>query len=127
MADKWNENRIKNFIISLLRAGSRKWPPRAAVLNNARTEKKINSKSGRLAQHYLCAECKKDFPQKDVNVDHIDPVVSPVEGFVDWNTYIPRMFCEEDNLQILCSGCHTKKSNKEKKVRSASKQAAKDE
>ena len=125
MAPPWNESRIKNFIISLLRAGSRKWPPRAKVLGQAKTEKKINSKSGRLAQHYLCNACKKDFPQKDVNVDHVIPVVSPEEGFVDWNTYIPRMFCEEENLQVLCSRCHTKKSTEEKKVRSASKQATK--
>jgi 5-methylcytosine-specific restriction endonuclease McrA len=125
LAPPWNESRIKNFIISLLRAGSRKWPPRASVLADAKTEKKINSKSGRLAQHYKCKSCKKDFPLTQVQVDHLNPVVDPATGFIDWNTYIPRMFCDEDNLQVLCTVCHTKKSNKEKKGRSASKQATK--
>ena len=123
MAEKWNAVRVKNFIISLLRAGSRKWPPRASVLNRAKTEKKINAKSGRLAQHYQCAECNKDFPMTQIQVDHIQPVVSTEDGFIDWNTYIPRMFCDENNLQVMCKPCHKKKSNLELKERSASKKS----
>lgn len=116
---KWNEARIKNFIISVLRAGSRKWPPRSAVLNAAKTEKKLNPKSNRIAQHYKCNVCKKEFPATGIQVDHLDPVVDPAMGFVDWNTYIPRLFCDEDNLQAICKKCHTAKSNKEKKQRHA--------
>lgn len=126
MADPWNPVKVKNFIISLLRAGSRKWPPRSAVLNAAKTEKKINSKSGRLAQHYLCSTCVKDFPLTQIQVDHISPVIDPAMGFVDWNTYIQRMFCDEDNLQILCKSCHAVKSKEELKERSASKKSSKE-
>lgn len=118
---KWNETRIRNFIISLLRAGSRKWPPKSATLNSAKTEKKVNSKTGRMAQHYRCSSCKKEFARTSVEVDHLVPVVDPAMGFVDWNTYIPRLFCDENNLQVLCVQCHTKKSNKEKKQRASKK------
>lgn len=119
---KWNENRVKNFIISLLRSGSRKWPPRSNVLNAAKTEKKINPKSKRLAQHYKCNACKKDFPLTQISVDHIEPVVDPATGFIDWNTYIQRMFVDEAFLQVLCDGCHTKKTNKERKQRKCKSQ-----
>ena len=87
------------------------------TLNEAKTEKKVNKKSGRLAQHFKCAACKKDFPAKDVNVDHIAPVVDPKQGFVSWDVYIERLYCEKENFQILCKECHTIKTKKEKKSR----------
>ena len=96
------------------------------MLNAAKTEKKINIKTGRLAQHYLCAECGKDFPQSGVQVDHLSPVIDPATGFVDWNTYINRMFCDEDNLQVLCKADHAKKSKQELKERSERKKSSKD-
>lgn len=43
-------------------------------------------------------------------VDHI----KPVGKFKDWNTYIENLFCEEENLQLLCKECHDKKTKKER-------------
>lgn len=114
----WTEARLKAFIISGLRAASRRYPPKFETLNEAKTTKKINQKTGRLAQHYMCKACKGEFPAKDVQVDHKRPVVDPKKGFVDWNTYIERMFCKKSNLQVLCKTCHKTKTEKE---RSASK------
>lgn len=74
-----------------------------------------------MAQHYKCNACKKDFPLTGIQVDHINPVVDPAMGFVDWNTYISRMFCDEGNLQVLCRPCHSKKSKKETKRRANQK------
>jgi 5-methylcytosine-specific restriction endonuclease McrA len=111
----WSEARKKSFIISALRAASRRWPPKYITLNEAKTEKKINPKTGRLAQHFLCASCKEEFPAKEIQIDHIKPVVDPKVGFVDWDVYIKRLFCERKNLQALCVGCHKVKSLKEKK------------
>ena len=67
---------------------------------------------GRLKWVYECAYCHKKYPRKDVAVDHVESVVG-VEGFIDWDTYIKRMFCESDNLQILCSKCHDLKTKQE--------------
>ena len=111
---EWTPARKKAFIVSVLRSGSRRWPPKYETLNEAKTEKKTNKLSGRPAQHFLCRKCKKDFPAKMVQVDHIEPIVTPSEGFVDWNTFIDRLFCERDNLQVLCKTCHSKKTKKEK-------------
>lgn len=67
-----------------------------------------------MAQHYRCNVCKKEFPSKEIQVDHIKPVVDPKVGFKDWNTYIKRMFCSEKNLQAVCKPCHKEKTKKEK-------------
>jgi len=112
---------MKAFITSGLRACSRRYPPKFETLNEAKTEKKINKKTKRLAQHYRCKACKDDFPSSEVQVDHKVPVVDPVIGFVDWNTFIERLFCDKKNLQVLCTECHKKKTNKEKQQANASK------
>ena len=70
-----------------------------------------------MAEHYKCNACNKEWPLTEVQVDHIIPVVGP-EGFVDWNTYVDRLFCDKSNLQVLCTTCHDKKTHKEKQNRS---------
>jgi hypothetical protein len=91
------------------------------VLKEAMWGKKLNSKTGRQAIHYTCASCKHEYPAKEVNVDHVLPVVDPIEGFKDWDTFIKRLFCSKENLQVLCSACHTKKSKEETNTRTVSK------
>lgn len=58
-----------------------------------------------MAMHYKCNHCNLDFPGKEVQVNHIVPVV-PVEGFTSWDVVIERMFCEKDGLEVLCKPCH---------------------
>jgi 5-methylcytosine-specific restriction endonuclease McrA len=111
---EWTPARKKAFIVSILRGGSRRYPPKYETLNEAKTEKKINKASGRLAQHFLCAECSKEFPAKLIQVDHIEPVVDPAIGFQDWNSFIERLFCDKGNLQTLCKACHAVKTAQEK-------------
>lgn len=48
--------------------------------------------------------------------DHKTPVVDPNVGFVDWNTFIERLFCEEEGFQILCWECHTKVTKEERTI-----------
>lgn len=114
MATTWSEGRLKSFIVSVLRAGTRRYPPKFETLNEAKTEKKINSKTGRLAQHYRCNECKEEFTSKDIEVDHIVPVVDVKTGFTTWDDFINGLFCGKDNLQVLCKPCHKTKSKKER-------------
>lgn len=59
-----------------------------------------------------------------VHVDHIDCVVDPLIGFVDWNTYFNRLFCSLDNLQVLCEDCHKEKSGKENEIRRKNRKKA---
>jgi len=67
--------------------------------------------------HYKCAKCKKHFVAADVQVDHILPVVSTTEGFVRWDLFIDSIFCEIENLQVLCKPCHKVKTELEKAER----------
>lgn len=117
MATSWSEARIKGFIISVIRAGSRRWPARNEALKAAKTDKKLNVLTNRIAQHYKCNACKKEFPSTQTQVDHIKPVVDPKKGFVDWNTYIDRMFVPVEGYQVLCKKCHSIKTKKETNVR----------
>jgi 5-methylcytosine-specific restriction endonuclease McrA len=67
---------------------------------------------------YQCAHCKQIFGRQEIAVDHIAPVICPKAGFVDWNTYIARLFVPKGKLQVLCrTNCHQTKSNKENKTR----------
>ena len=118
---EWTEARFRAFIISALRAYMKRFPPKWKALKAAMVGKKINKRTGRLAEHYLCASCGGFFVARDVQVDHIDPVVSPEEGFQDWWTYFNRLYCEADNLQVLCKQCHREKTNAERKERMKNK------
>lgn len=115
MATKeWTKARYHAFIVSVLRSGTRRYPPKFETLNEAKTEKKKNKRTGRIAQHYLCAICESDFPATEVQVDHIKPVVDPTRGFQTWDKYIQRLFCSKDNLQVVCRPCHKIKTQEEK-------------
>lgn len=106
----------RNWIISQLRGSFRRYATKYEVLREAQTEKKINASTGRIAQHYRCNCCKKEFVQSSVQVDHIVPVMKAT-GFDTWDDYINSLFCSKDNLQVLCKGCHQKKTNTENKDR----------
>ena len=117
----WTEGRLKSFITSTLRGGFRKYPPKYECLKSASVGKKINAKTNRMAEHFTCNMCRNAFPAKEVNVDHVEPVVCPFTGFVDWNTYINRLFCDGGNLQVLCSPCHDVKTAEERIERNGNK------
>ena len=107
----WTEARYEGFITSILRSGSRRWAPKYSTLKDAYTKTKTNKKSGRLAKHYRCAICSGEFTSTNVQVDHIVPIGRDL----DWNTFIEALFCEKDNLQVLCKSCHKEKTKSENK------------
>jgi 5-methylcytosine-specific restriction endonuclease McrA len=114
---QWTEARFNSFVKSALRSASQRWPPKYSVLSEACVGQKENPKSGRLAKFYLCNKCKGEFVAKEVEVNHILPVI-PTSGFDSWDNVITRLFCERDNLEVLCKPCHkeiTKQENKERK------------
>lgn len=117
----WTEGRLRTFITSTLRGGFRKYPPKYETLKAASVGKKINAKTNRMAEHFTCNMCKGEFPAKEVQVDHVEPVVCPFTGFIDWNTFINRLFCDGGNLQVLCSPCHDIKTAEERIERNGNK------
>ena len=110
---RWTEARFRSFIKGALRQTSRKWQPIGDCLKAAR----------RGRGEYECNGCGQVVPAttkegrtrvKNIHVDHIDPVIDPDIGFVDWDSVIERLFVEINKLQVLCSACHTIKTNEEK-------------
>jgi 5-methylcytosine-specific restriction endonuclease McrA len=106
----WTQGRFNSFVTSILRGGSRRWAPKFECLNAAKTEKKVNLSTGRVAQHFRCALCEDDFPAKQVQVDHIVEIGREKT----WDEFIDGLFCEGDNLQVLCIPCHKQKTKEEK-------------
>lgn len=54
-----------------------------------------------------------------MDVDHIEPVIAVEDSGKDkdWNKIIVRMFCDDDNVQSICSSCHKEKSLSERSGR----------
>ena len=114
---KWTEAKFKSFIKGNLRRCTQKWAPISESLSAARTRRGF----------YRCAGCGEEVPatmkkegsvrrEKNVHVDHIQPVIDPAVGWVSWDDTIEKMFSELDNLQVLCTPCHTEKTNEEKQI-----------
>jgi 5-methylcytosine-specific restriction endonuclease McrA len=79
---------------------------------NARRDYKGPGK--RQKYEYQCKKCKTWTTEKNINVDHIKPAGS-LNCAEDLPGFVQRLFCEQDNLQVLCTDCHNKKTANEKK------------
>lgn len=112
--EQWTEARFNSFIRSALRRAQ--WPPRYQAIKNAYVKDGINPQTGRKCKLHKCIACNELFPQKDMQADHIEPVV-PIEGFTDWNTFIKRLFVEVEGFQAVCKKCHKEITDKEKAQR----------
>lgn len=122
----WTEARYRSFITSALRGATRRWGPISDVLKKARTSRGF----------YRCNGCGEEVPAskkvngrrvKNIHVDHINPAVDPREGFVSWDKFIARLFCEAEDLQALCEDCHKIKTDEEKAIAKARRLANKEE
>ena len=94
------------IVIEMMRENRRKAPR----YNKDGSRHKID------AVEHLCNIChhwRRSVKGSKVVVDHIDPVVDPKTGFVDFNTYFKRMWCDRSNLQKICGECHRAKTNEE--------------
>lgn len=98
-----SESAFWGFIRSTLRQKSRWWKPITECKKAAR--KNYDGTNKRLKYVYQCNRCKDLYPEKQVQVHHIDPVGS-LKSYNDIADFIKRLFCEVDGLEVLCSGCH---------------------
>lgn len=122
---KFNEN---SAIRSAIRRIFSRSPLVIEVMKDARREREWLKKDGTPAVkprvEYLCAKCNKWFMGKNIQVDHREPVIE-LQGFVDWNTFVARLFCDKSNLHVLCKECHHTKTQEEAAARRAFKKSQK--
>lgn len=109
--EAWTTSKFFSFIRSGLRSTYNKWPPKWEVLKQAKREYKGPNKRQRY--EYSCSECKKYYTQKEISVDHIIPAGS-LNSFDDLPLFVERLFVGQEGLQVLCTACHQKKTNKER-------------
>jgi hypothetical protein len=107
----------KTFVTASLRRASLRWPPRNMALKKARVDRGL----------YRCSMCGEAFKRDEIHIDHIVPVVNPANGFVGWDDFIEKLFCEEEQFQILCKYDHEVKTLMEDEMRKALKNVDKDE
>ena len=121
----WTEAKYFGFIRSALRRASIKYPVKYQIKALAKRSVPIIDKDGnqavyktgknvgqpRYVSEYNCAFCKEWFRDKDVEVDHKDEAGS-LKCFDDLPGFCERLFCEIDNLQVLCKTCHKGKTHK---------------
>lgn len=111
-AGTMTESAFWSFIRSALRQKSRWWKPITLCKTKARRAYKGSNKRQKF--EYKCNNCGEWFQEKKINVDHIIPAGS-LNCSADLPGFVERLFCEVDNLQVLCTSCHDEKTKLEKK------------
>lgn len=115
----------RSYAKRVLRRASYKTPMYNEAKKAARIERGV----------YKCSECERQGIEpdknrhgvKEINVDHIVPIANLELVDKSLDTFAERLFCEPENLQILCKPHHKEKSEKERAERKILKEKLKNE
>lgn len=105
------EINLRTWLVPRLRRLSYQWPPR----NQAKALARVSR------GQYKCAICNNIFGPKEVQLDHINPIIDVKEGFQDFGIYVTSLFCKVDSYQVLCVKCHSEKTDRENEERKKNK------
>lgn len=107
-----------NLLKRLLRGVFRWLPEYREVYNNNRCTQEGHKNK------YMCAGCDAPFIKAHLAVDHIEPV----GGYYKWrlsgepiSAIVDLVWCNVNNLQLLCKQCHYEKTTKERKINASHK------
>jgi hypothetical protein len=98
------ESQYLAWIRSALRSKSLRWEPRNTALQLARTP--YSGPNKRQKWQYQCAICKQQFTLKEVVVDHYPEEAGSILSVEDIGPFAERLYCEVDNLRVLCEWDH---------------------
>lgn len=109
----WTEARYFGFIRSTLRQATMRYPVKQMVLKANRRDND-GTFDKRTKFIYNCEMCKVEGQGKIMEVDHINPAGS-LKCYADLPGFVERLFCEADNLRVICKKCHAKVTKEHKK------------
>lgn len=75
--------------------------------------KRILNIDGKQTVRYVCNMCNDYFKSSEVAVDHILPAGS-LKSQSDLHSFLLRLFCNKEGLQVLCDECHDRKTYAER-------------
>ena len=79
----------------------------------------IDPSRKRVTRWSKCSACGKLEPSYLCEVDHDIPII-PVDSSLNemtWDEIVDRVWCDENNLKVMCKPCHKSKSKDENKER----------
>jgi len=98
------ESQFLAWVRSALRSKSLRWPPRNEALELARRPYKGPNKLQKW--EYSCSICKQWYKAKEVCVDHYPKPAGSILSVEDIGAFVNNLYCEVDNLRVLCVPCH---------------------
>lgn len=104
------EAQFWGWIRSQLRRMSMRWRPIYGILKDNRRAVTPEDKAkwgNRIRWVFQCSICRKWFPQKQIEVDHIIPCGS-LRSYSDVGVFLERLLCERSGLRLACGECHSK-------------------
>lgn len=110
------DKKTKTGILGALRNEHRKYSVKKEAMRLAIHPTEKGPRGGNL---YICNHCGLCFKGKEIQMDHIDPVIPLNKSYdeMDWNEIMSRLFCELENYQCLCRDCHLIKCAEENEER----------
>ena len=99
------ESQFLAWVRSALRSKSLRWLPRTQALQLARRPYIGPNK----LQKYevMCSLCKQWGKIKDHDVDHYPKSAGSILSIDDLGEFINNLYCETNNLRVLCKSCHS--------------------
>jgi len=91
------------MIRHILRKRTIYWLPIVNVRNKAKIPYKGPNKRRKFS--FVCERCHLPFPATGVNVHHKIPA-GELNCAEDLPGFVTRLFCEEQDLELLCTHCH---------------------
>lgn len=98
------ESAFLAWVRSALRSKSLRWPPRNEALQLARRPYKGPNKLQKW--EFKCAICTEWYKAKEVCVDHYPKPAGSILSVADIGEFVNNLYCEVDNLRVLCVPCH---------------------